>query len=59
MESIIVECSEWGLDIVCLTETQMSGRLEINGVECGYKVVSKGRSKQLKKRWCGNYGKAR
>ena len=49
MEDIMVECSEWGLDIVCLTETQMRERLEINGVECGYKVLSKGRSKQLKK----------
>ena len=38
-----------GIGIACLTETQMRERLEINVVECGSNMVSKGRSKQLKR----------
>ena len=46
LEDIMNECSEWGLDIVCLTETQMREMIEINEKGQEYRVINKGRSKQ-------------
>ena len=49
LEDLMTECSDWGLDVVCFTETQMRELIEINESEHEYRVVNKGRSKQTRK----------
>ena len=49
IDDIMHECSEWGLDVVCLTETQLIESVEIDDADHAYHFIGKGRSKQLRK----------
>ena len=49
IEDIMSECKEWGLDVLCMTETQMRESLEIDDIEHPYQFIGKGRSKQTRK----------
>ena len=43
IDDIMHECSEWELDVVCLTETQMRESVEIDDENHAYHFIGKGR----------------